>query len=125
MTEKKMTKVEKINMILAMAEVQANPVAVEFLTHELELLQNKSANKKATKKQEENEVIKEKILALLKEKAERMTISAITKELPKEELSSQKTTALIKQLIAEGKVVRETEKKVAYFRIAEVAVEGE
>lgn len=117
MTEKKMTKVEKINMILAMGEVQANPIAVEYLTHELELLQNKSANKKATKKQEENEAVKARILDLLGRRDEMMTISAITKELGDEDLSSQRVTALVRQLILEGKVTRLVEKKTAYFKL--------
>lgn len=117
MTEKKLTKVEKIEMLLNMAEVKANAVAVEFLEHEKELLQNKVANKKATKTQEENTVIKAEILEYLKANGERKTITALIKDMGKMgEWSTQKVTALMKHLIAEGLVEKEVEKKVSYFK---------
>ena len=44
---KKLTKREKFEMIANIAEVKANPVLVEFVEHELELLAKKnSADKK-------------------------------------------------------------------------------
>lgn len=117
MTEKKLTKVEKIEMLLNMAEVRANAVAVELLEHEKKLLQNKATNKKATKTQEENAVIKAEILEYLKAGGERKTITAIIKGMDKTgEWSTQKVTALMKQLMAEGVVDKEVEKKVSYFK---------
>ena len=57
---KKLTKKEKFQMLLEVAEVQANPVLVEFINHELELLAKKNATgslRKPTKTQQENEVL--------------------------------------------------------------------
>lgn len=49
---------------------------------------------------------------------EKATISQITKGIHDGELSPQKVMALVKALIADGKVVRAVEKRVAYFSVA-------
>ena len=61
--EKKLTKTNKIDMLLALAEVKANPVLVDFLTHEKELLAKKNASKSAnpTKTQKANEELAQTI----------------------------------------------------------------
>ena len=60
----KMTKREKFERLLAMAQVKEDKISVEFIEHELELLAKKnSSDKKPTKVQEENKGIKDAILA--------------------------------------------------------------
>lgn len=117
---KKITKREKFEMLANIAEVKSNPMLVEFIEHELELLAKKnSAEKKPTAVQVANEGIKEVIVETLKAKGEKMTISEMQKaneELG--ELSNQRISALIRQLLADGTVERIEEKRKAYFKLA-------
>lgn len=117
--EKKLTKREKYERLLAKAEVKADPIAVEFIEHELELLAKKnSSEKKPTAVQLANEGIKETILATLETAGKKMTISEMQKvnaELG--EMSNQRISALIRQLVNDGKVERVEEKRKAYFKI--------
>ena len=120
MTNKKMTKRDYYNALLALKEVKGNEELVKFINHELELLAKKnSAEKKPTAVQIANENIKEVILDTLKENGGMMTISEMQKvsaELG--ELSNQRISALIRQLINDEKVIRVEEKRKAYFKIA-------
>lgn len=117
---KKMTKRDYYNALLGMAEVKANAEMVKFIEHELELLAKKnSAEKKPTAVQVANEGIKAVIVDVLAENGDKMTISEMQKvnaELG--ELSNQRISALVRQLLADGKVERIEEKRKAYFKIA-------
>ena len=120
MANQKLTKAQKYAMLKELAEVKANPTLVEFIDHELELLAKKnSADKKPTAVQIANEGIKSVILETLAENGGKMTISEMQKVFPCcAELSNQRVSALIRQLIADGKVERLEEKRKAVFRIA-------
>ena len=117
---KKMTKRDYYNALLNIAEVKANGEMVKFIEHELELLAKKnSSEKKPTAVQVANEGIKSVIVETLAENGKMMTISEMQKvsaELG--ELSNQRISALIRQLINDGKVIRVEEKRKAYFKIA-------
>ena len=115
----KLTKKEKFEMIKAIPAVAENADMVAFIDHEIELLDKKSANKKATKNQEENVGIKEEILANLTEVG--VTVSELqtkSDKLSPSVLSNQRVSALLRQLIDEGKVVKTVDKKRAYFALA-------
>ena len=118
MAEKKMTKREKFEMLARIDEVASNPMLAEFITHELELLAKKnSAEKKPTAAQVANEGVKSVILEVLVANRNKMTISEMQKanaELG--EMSNQRISALIRQLITDGKVERFEEKRKAYFK---------
>lgn len=118
MAEKKITKREKFEMLAGIAEVKANPVLSKFIEHELELLAKKnSSEKKPTAVQVANEGIKETVLNVLVENGGLMTITEMQKanaELG--ELSNQRISALVRQLLADGKVERVEEKRKAYFK---------
>lgn len=88
----------------------------EFIEGRIEVLNKKAENKKATAKQEENEQIKVQVLANLAERTEGVTVGELIKDF--EGVSSQKMSALLRQLVEGGKVNREVVKKVAYFSIA-------
>ena len=120
MTNKKMTKRDYYNALLALKEVKGNEELVKFINHELELLAKKnSAEKKPTAVQIANENIKEVILDTLKENGGMMTISEMQKASAElGELSNQRISALIRQLINDEKVIRVEEKRKAYFKIA-------
>lgn len=111
----KITKKEMFTMIKA--QVKDNAEMVAFIDHEIELLEKKASNKKATKTQEANVGIKSTILAVL-EGGKSMTITAMqgaNAEL--KALSNQKVSALVRQLMAEGLVEKSTEKKTSVFSL--------
>ena len=118
----KITKKEMFMMIKA--QVKDNAEMVAFIDHEIELLDKKASNKKATKTQEANVGIKSIILTVL-EGAKPMTVTEMqgaSAELG--ELSNQKVSALVRQLVDAGDVVRIIDKKVSRFSLADKG-EGE
>jgi predicted Rossmann fold nucleotide-binding protein DprA/Smf involved in DNA uptake len=122
MNEKKMTKRDYFNSLLAIEEVKANDNLVNFINHELDLLARKNASGegKMTANQKANEELKSKILECMEAEPNRLfTITEMIKEFECcADLTLPKVSALVKQLKAEGKVVRTEEKRKAYFRIA-------
>ena len=117
MANKKMTKRDYFNELLNISEVKENKSMVEFINHELELLEKKNASKSTaeTKTQKENAGIKENLLNEM-ESGKKYTISDMLKELPCcKELTNQKVSALVRQLVADGVLVRTEEKRKAYF----------
>ena len=113
----KMTKRDYFNSLLKIEAVKGNDELVNFIKHELELLEKKnSSEKKPTAQQKENDGIKDAILnGMLLDK--NYTITDIIKEIPDcSELTNQRISALVRQLIADGKVERFEEKRKAYFR---------
>ena len=121
MKEKKITKRDNYNTLLGLAEVQANPDLVAFINHELELLDRKNAStgeKKLTATQVANESVKEAILEEM-EPNRLYTISEMLKVLPScAELTNQKVTRLVAQLVGDNKVIRTEDKRKAYFSLA-------
>jgi predicted transcriptional regulator len=112
--EKKMTKREMFEQIKRNYDL--TQAEVDFIDHELELLAKKnSADKKPTKVQVENEGIKAEILEGM-EVGKAYTITDLIKEVPAiAELSNQRVSALVRQLVADGSVTRTEEKRKAYF----------
>ena len=113
----KITKKEMFTMIKA--QVKDNAEMVAFIDHEIELLDKKASNKKATKTQEANVGIKSTILAVL-EGSKSMTVTEMqgaSAELG--ELSNQKVSALVRQLVEAGEVVKTIDKKVSRFSLAD------
>ena len=119
MKEKKMTKKDRYNQLLAIADVKANKDLVDFINHELELLDRKNtSDKKPTAQQVANESVKEAILDGM-EKDRLYTITEIQKNIPAcNDLSNQRVSALVRQLKDDGKVVRTEDKRKAYFSLA-------
>lgn len=117
MTNKKITKREKFEMLMAIAEVKANPMLTEFIEHELELLAKKNASeKKPTAQQVANEGLKDVILEVLKENGGLMTITDIQKSADElADLSNQRISALVRQMV-DVTVERVEDKRKAYFK---------
>lgn len=116
--EKKMTKVEMFTAIKA--KVADNADMVDFLNHEIELLQKKSANKKATKTQEENELVKADIVDYLATNGAK-TATEIMNGLAEKYagISIQKVSALIRILEKEeNKIARRIDGKKTVFSVA-------
>jgi hypothetical protein len=119
MTNKKMTKRDYYNILLTVDGVKNNPNLVDFINHELELLAKKnSAEKKPTAVQVANEGIKEVILETLADNGKMMTISEMQKANEElSELSNQRISALVRQMLADGKLERIEDKRKAYFKL--------
>jgi len=116
--EKKITKRERF---MELKEIVANrPELVEFLDHEIELLNKKANTKTPSKTQIENENTKNVIVNVLANGNKPMTITEIQEnDSTLATLSNQKISALLTQLVKDNKVVRTVDKKRAYFTISE------
>lgn len=114
--QNKVTKREVINMMLADEGISANAVYKTYLEHELELLDKKSENRKPTKAQQESEGIKERILATLSDEGQ--TVTDILAKMGDSALSNQRVSALLRQMVADGKVAKGTDKRRSLFSLA-------
>ena len=122
---KKLTNVKALEMVLEMKEVQSNEELVEKLTTmkaQFEKKSNRTAtgDTKPTKTQQENEVLKGYIMEVLTLKKEPMTIAQIQAEdIELKDLTNQKMSALLKQLVDANQVVKTKDKKATLFGLAE------
>ena len=121
----KITKREVIKMMMNEEVVKTNPTYVAYLENELALLNKKASNKKATKTQEENVGIKATILEVLAIIGSGTVTDIQNGNAELSALSNQKVSALVRQLVESGKVVKTVEKKKSIFSLAESEVEGE
>ena len=89
----------------------------EFAKHELELLDRKNTvDKKPTKTQQENEVIKTSVLSAM-EVNRLYSISEMLKEFPVcKDMSNQKLSSLVRQMVLDKQVERVEDKRKAFFR---------
>ena len=120
MAEKKMTKREKFEVLAAIPEVQANPMLVEFIAHELELLAKKNAGSegKMTATQTANEGIKRGIVECLENTPDRLyTITDMIKEFDCcKPFVNQKISNLANQLVKENRIAKIEEKRKSFFK---------
>ena len=122
----KLTNVLALEMVLGMAEVQANVELVEKLTKMKEQFEKKNKSsvgadgkKVLTAEQKKNEGLKEIILEVLTRYEEPKQVKELIAE--NEELSSytgQKISALITQLVKAEKVIKVVDKKASKFQLA-------
>lgn len=119
MTEKKITKRARFTALLEMDEVKADPGMVEFIQHEIELLNRKNASgeKKLTPTQQANMDIKSMI-------AENMTpnrmytVTEVIKAVPGcGDYSNQKLSSLLKQMSEAGVIKRIEDKRKTYYQL--------
>lgn len=80
-------------------------------------MKRNSADKKPTKTQQANANLREVVLNVLRETGSPMTVTEVFNVMSEnpEVASTQKVSALMRQLLLEGKVVKTTEKRVSYF----------
>lgn len=121
----KITKREVIGMMMKEEVVKANPTYVAYLENELALLDKKAQNKKATKTQEQNVGIKATILKVLATIGSGTVTDIQNGNEELSALSNQKVSALVRQLVESGEVVKTTDKKKSIFSLVESEVEGE
>ena len=119
MTEKKITKVEKFEMLLAINEVAENEMLVEFINHEMELIKKKNAYKSVNKKKvaENEELVKEILDVFYNNPQLIMTCTDIVRHL-NFKYSTQKLSPQLKKMV-ENKILKGTiEKKVKHYSLA-------
>lgn len=121
----KITKREVIGMMMNEEVVKANPTYVAYLENELALLNKKAQNKKATKTQEQNISIKATILKVLATIGSGTVTDIQNGNEELSTLSNQKVSALVRQLVESGEVVKTVDKKKSIFSLAKSEIEGE
>lgn len=119
---KKLTKREMFEVIaktIEVMEVENKPEMLDFIAHEIELLNKKSKSGGQTKTQKENEILKEQLLSAFAEMKEPVTISEFQElsKSPVAQLTNQKLSALLNQLVKAGKMVKTVEKKKSHFSL--------
>ena len=120
----KITKREVIKMMMNEEVVKTNPTYVAYLENELALLDKKAQNKKATKTQEQNIGIKATILKALATIGSGTVTDIQNGNEELSALSNQKVSALVRQLVESGEVVKTVDKKKSIFSLAKSEVEG-
>ena len=117
-TSTKLTKAQKFAMLRAIPAVADNAMLVEFIDHEVELLSKKnSADKKPTAQQVANAGIATAIIEGM-EPNRLYTVTEIIKSIPAcADLTNQRVSALLRQLVDGGKVKRTEDKRKAYFQV--------
>ena len=117
-TSTKLTKAQKFAMLRAIPAVADNAMLVEFIDHEVELLTKKnSAEKKPTAQQVANASIATAIIEGM-EPNRLYTVTEIIKSIPQcADLTNQRVSALLRQLVEGGKVKRTEDKRKAYFSL--------
>ena len=120
---KKITKKEMFTMVAKVvenSEVANKAEMLEFIAHEVELLEKKNSKTGQTKTQKENEVLMAQLLEALAEFDKPVTVSEFMKESSHEvaTLSNQKLSALLKKLVDSKKVIKTVEKKKSFFSLA-------
>lgn len=106
-----------------LAEHDADVALIDFVNHQIELLDNKKENKKQAKEQEENAAYSDAIYEQMVFER-KYSVAELMKELPavndwnanhEIELSVQKLASLLKPLVDGGKVIKITEKRRVFY----------
>ena len=112
----KITKVEMFTKIMNLDSVKADAEMVAFIQHEIDLLNKKATNKKATKNQEANLDLMTTIEAVLAMADKPVTITELqTLDSTLANFSNQKISALIRKMIQADKVAKIVDKRKSTF----------
>lgn len=116
----KVTRVDALNKAIEiLGSVEGNAEYIEVLDKIKASMSKKSVSKTDKARIEENENIRSAILEVLNGK--RMRVSDITKavnEILGTDYTSNKVSAQVTVLKGDGSVLREVDKKIAYFTVA-------
>lgn len=118
----KVTKVQNYNSIIEKYGIAGEDK--DFLLHEVALIEKRNAYKsdKPTKTQRENAVAKDGIASMLVE-GNAYTATDVAHMLG-ENVSPQKASALLKQMVEAGTVVKATVKRKSYFALVGTDIEA-
>ena len=119
----KVSQKELFNRLLKIPEIAENDLYREFIEYRIELINRKSSTSSKTQNTQNIELA-ETLYNLLKESNAETTISQILQTSDfaiSKGYSPQKISALLKILIADGKVEKIVIKRVNYYKAVEVA----
>ena len=116
----KITKKESFEKIIAVLKAAGANELVEVMNHEVELLAKKNSTKSKAEiaKAEANALLAKQICDILADGVARRC-GDIHKAIADDAISANKVSAILRSLIAEGRVKREETNGVAYFSLAE------
>lgn len=120
-TVKKLTKRDRFEALLKLSEVQADPAMVEFINHEIDLLARKNVgDKKPTANQVANDGYKDIIFTELSANPGKLyTVTDLIKNVDGlGDLTNQRVSALLRQMIDANKAEKIVDKRKSYFRMA-------
>lgn len=115
---------EKITNVKALSYILTNCELPEEVKSKVEAMKasyekKASAERKPTPTQTENASFKADILAFLAD-GNKYTVSDMMKGIPSiADLSNQRVSAIVRQLVVSGEVIRVEEKRKAYFQLGE------
>ena len=108
-----------LRTIISKTDCVEKPELLGFIDHEVDLLTKKSTEKKPTKTQIENIDIKEDIVRALASLDRPVQIAELQVHAPRlATYHPNKISALMRQLIEDGRVVKTTDKRKSYFAVA-------
>lgn len=120
----KMTNVKAIDYVIANCEIPVE-VAEKLGKMRDQFVKKNSGERKPTANQTENVGYKQAIVDGM-ELGKKYTITDLTKEISAiADLSNQRVSALVRQLIEDGLVIRTEEKRKAYFELADLGEDEE
>ena len=119
-----LTKKEMFNFLINIvkdSETDCKDMVIDFINNEIALIDKKADSKKPTKTQLENELIKSELFDKLKAySTDGGTIAKLQTEVEFDKYSNQKLSALLNQLVKDGKVVKEVGKdRKTIFKVEE------
>lgn len=115
---------EKITNVKALSYILTNCELPEEVKAKVEAMKasyekKASAERKPTATQTENANFKAEILSFLAD-GNKYTITDLMKGIPSiADLSNQRVSAIVRQLVTSGEIMRVEEKRKAYFQLAE------
>lgn len=120
-SNRKPTKRDRFNALLAIPAVAKDAELIEFINHEIELLDKKNtAERKPTAKQVENAGFKADILAWMEPDTKYLSAD-VAKGVPSiitAGISPNRVTAMLTQLVNDGAVIRTEDKRKSYYSLA-------
>ena len=120
-SNRKPTKRDRFNALLAIPAAAEDAELVEFINHEIELLDKKNtAERKPTAKQVENAGFKADILAWMEPDTKYLSAD-VAKGVPSiiaAGISPNRVTAMLTQLVNDGAVIRTEDKRKSYYSLA-------
>lgn len=124
MANNKTTKKEMFQFLIEVvkdSDKDCKDAMIEFINNEIALLDKKQESKKPTKAQEENEKIKSELLDKLRAfSTDGATIARLQEQSEFCDYSNQKLSALLNQLVKDGKATKEVGKdRKTIFKIEE------
>ena len=127
MATKKITKKDRFMALLNMEEVKANPAMVDFINHEIELLDKKnSAERKPTQKQVDKQNHDAELRKAIVDEMEMGVLysaSDLIKNLPtlsaEPDLSPAKVSFLMRDLLADESVVKVLDKRHTFYKLTD------